>query len=55
MATQLNSQGEASLKPAPAEPKEVSATQGRRKRFVGVQKSWGKVSTTAVVPRAMWN
>lgn len=51
MATQLNSQGETGLKPAPTRPKEVSAAHGRRKRFVGVQKSGGKVSTTAVVPR----
>ena len=39
----------ASLKPEG--PKEISATEGRRKRFVGVQKGGGKVSTTTLVPR----
>ena len=39
----------ASLKPEG--PTEISATEGRRKRFVGVQKGGGKVSTTALVPR----
>lgn len=39
----------ASLKPEG--PKEISAKEGRRKRFVGVQKGGGKVSTTALVPR----